>query len=78
MDNKSDKEKLFKSLIDRYAKAFPKQSNKQGQLEVSNIWRQMKKSDDLVNSVNIKLCEWNEKEIKPIYYIYIITPNYHQ
>ena len=28
MDNKSEKEKLFKSLIDGYAKAFPKYSKK--------------------------------------------------
>ena len=41
MDNKSEKEKLFKSLIDGYAKAFHKHSKKQGQLEVSKIWQEM-------------------------------------
>ena len=64
MDNKSEKEKLFKSLIDGYAKAFPKHSKKQGQLEVSKICREMKKTDDLVKSVYIKLCKWKEKEMK--------------
>ena len=64
VDNKSEEEKLFKLLIDGYAKAFPKHSKKQGQLEVSKIWRGMKKTDDLVKSVNIKLCEWKEKEMK--------------
>ena len=41
MDNKSEKEKLFKSLIDGYAKVFPKHSKKQGKLEGSKIWREM-------------------------------------
>ena len=30
MDNKSEKEKLFKLLIDGYAKAFPKHSKNKG------------------------------------------------
>ena len=30
MDNKSEKEKLFKSLIDGYVKAFPKDSKNKG------------------------------------------------
>ena len=64
MGDKSEKEKLFKSLLDGYEKAFPKQTKKQGQLEVSKIWREMKKTDDLVKSVNIKLSEWKEKELK--------------
>ena len=41
MDNKSEKEKLFKSLIDGYAKVFLKHSKKQGKLEASKIWREM-------------------------------------
>ena len=32
MDNKSKKEKLFKSLIDGYAKVFSKHSKKKGNL----------------------------------------------
>ena len=64
IDSKSEREKLFNSLIDGYAKAFPDISKKQVQLDVSKIWREMKKNDDLLNSVNMKLCEWKEKEIK--------------
>ena len=59
MDNKSEKEKLFKSLIDGYAKAFPKHSKKQGQLEVSKIWREMKKTDDLVKSCGFRMWALN-------------------
>ena len=64
MNKQTENEKLYNSLIDGYAKAFPKKTGKQVQLDVSNLWKQIKKSDDLVDSVNKKLCEWKEKEMK--------------
>ena len=42
MDNKSEKEKLFKSLIDGYAKVFPKHSKKRAIRNVKNMARNVK------------------------------------
>ena len=64
MEGKPEKEKLFQSLIDGYSNAFPNKSKKQVQLDVSNIWKQMKKTDDLVKSVSAQLAEWKSKEMQ--------------
>ena len=42
MDNKSEKEKLSKSLIDGYVKAFPKHSKNKGIRGVKNMMRNEK------------------------------------
>ena len=54
-----DKETLFKRLISSYTGAHPGKNGKQIQLEVSYIWKGLKKEKDLQSECQKKVQEWS-------------------
>ena len=59
-----DKYSLFQSLMNAYSKAYPMKTKKQHQLDVTEIWNQIKKENNLSELVSQKVLEYNEKSMQ--------------